>query len=248
MPKFRKKPVVIEAVQWTGFNFTESEAFMGEPAGHGRYDSPPLGASKRLISTLEGEMAASPGDWIIKGIKGEFYPCRPDIFAATYEPVESIEDCDACRGTGLSVAADQVGVCPRCYRGANRMIDHTDVTIEQALANLCPYCFYQESPAVAWKRRQDALTVLENLAPGLLERCRRAEAELERMRAQHPETGGCYEALPKLRAELAAANAEVKRWQDKEIHEAMDCWKDNEALKAENAELKAEAGKRPSRG
>jgi hypothetical protein len=41
-----------------------------------------------IISTLEGDLRASPGDWIIRGVKGEFYPCKPDIFAATYEPVE----------------------------------------------------------------------------------------------------------------------------------------------------------------
>jgi hypothetical protein len=42
-----------------------------------------------VIATLEGDMTASPGDWIIKGVKGEFYPCKPDIFEATYEPLPS---------------------------------------------------------------------------------------------------------------------------------------------------------------
>lgn len=61
MQKFRKKPVVIEAER----------------------------ASERTeIVTLEGTMVASPGDWIITGVKGERYPCKPDIFAATYEAVE----------------------------------------------------------------------------------------------------------------------------------------------------------------
>lgn len=83
--KFRKKPVVIEAVQWTENNESEVTAFlkMGEfsSAGYvkGRYVE---------IGTLEGTMIASPGDWIIKGVKGEYYPCKPDIFAATYEPAE----------------------------------------------------------------------------------------------------------------------------------------------------------------
>lgn len=80
MPKFRKKPVVIEAVQWTGKNVKEIMDFMSwRNAAHD--DRAGL-----TIHTLEGNHHASPGDWIIKGVKGEFYPCKPDIFAATYEP------------------------------------------------------------------------------------------------------------------------------------------------------------------
>lgn len=78
MPKFRKKPVVIEAVQWTGSNENEINKF-SDP--HGVYQG------KVIIQTLEGVMEGNVGDWIIKGVKGEFYPCKPDIFAATYEPV-----------------------------------------------------------------------------------------------------------------------------------------------------------------
>jgi len=94
--QYRKKPVVIEAMLWTGYNYTESEVFMGE--AHGRYEiaAPDRGNgwtngayanSAKIIATLEGEMRCQPGDWIIKGIKGEFYPCKPDIFEATYEAV-----------------------------------------------------------------------------------------------------------------------------------------------------------------
>jgi len=80
--KYRKKPVIIEAVQWDGINFDEvcnfCPAIMGET----------YKADGNLkIPTLEGEMIASPQDYIIKGIKGEFYPCKPDIFNITYEPV-----------------------------------------------------------------------------------------------------------------------------------------------------------------
>jgi hypothetical protein len=85
MPQFRKKPVVIEAVQYTGINeriANELEAFMGKPPAIVDAD----GKLCLSITTLEGEMLASPGDWIIKGVKGEFYPCKPDIFAATYDP------------------------------------------------------------------------------------------------------------------------------------------------------------------
>ncbi len=75
--RYRKKPVVIEAVQWTGSNFDEVVRFFG---GCAEFQN-----SQVFIQTLEGEMTASPQDWIIKGIKGEFYPCKPDIFEATYE-------------------------------------------------------------------------------------------------------------------------------------------------------------------
>lgn len=78
--KFRKKPVVIEAVQWTGYNVAEMAEF-GVPA-----EGPGLSL---VIRTLEGDMTASPGDWIIRGVQGEYYPCKPDIFAKTYEPAEA---------------------------------------------------------------------------------------------------------------------------------------------------------------
>lgn len=80
MGMFRKKPVVIEAVRWTGGNVREVMDFMAwRNAAHDE-------VSGLTIHTLEGNHHALPGDWIIKGVKGEFYPCKPDIFAATYEP------------------------------------------------------------------------------------------------------------------------------------------------------------------
>lgn len=81
MPNFRKKPVVIEAIQLTPLNLEEIEEFVGgDLANH------PEGGV--VIATLEGAMRASIGDYIIKGVQGEFYPCKPDIFKSTYEPVE----------------------------------------------------------------------------------------------------------------------------------------------------------------
>lgn len=77
MSKFRKKPVVIEAVQWKGENQNEIASFMGVASFVGY---------KVEINTLEGMLTADVGDWIIKGVKGEFYPCKPDIFEVTYEP------------------------------------------------------------------------------------------------------------------------------------------------------------------
>lgn len=82
MAYFRKKPIVIEAVKWTG-NMSDIIALVG-------HDLPTyVGIDGALcISTLEGDMALRQGDWLIKGVKGEFYPCRADIFEQTYEQVE----------------------------------------------------------------------------------------------------------------------------------------------------------------
>lgn len=88
MAKFRKKPVVIEAVQWTGGPASMHDikvldtdcnkvAFIGIPP------------HEVSIETLEGTMKAHFQDWIIKGIQGELYPCKPDIFEQTYEKVEA---------------------------------------------------------------------------------------------------------------------------------------------------------------
>ena len=82
MGQYRKKPVVIEAIQFNK-NFTEIEKFC-----EGNFD---WSEGKSDIKTLEGTMRASVGDWIIKGVNGEFYPCKPDIFEKTYEKVGSPE-------------------------------------------------------------------------------------------------------------------------------------------------------------
>lgn len=78
--KYRKKPVVIEAIQWTGENCAEIDAFLDDTE-----ETTPGGPI--VIETLEGDMTAQVGDWIIRGVQGELYPCKPDIFAATYEAV-----------------------------------------------------------------------------------------------------------------------------------------------------------------
>jgi len=88
--KFRKKPVVIEAVRLPLstdlIGWGRLAAFMGTGDHWRVVDVSPRGHGIS-INTLEGTMTANPGDWIIKGVKGEFYPCKPDIFEATYEPV-----------------------------------------------------------------------------------------------------------------------------------------------------------------
>ena len=82
MPKFRKKPVVIEAVQYTGRNAMDILAFAQTSE-----ISEDLGGGIE-IPTLEGTMRADIGDWIIRGVKDEFYPIKNDIFLVTYDPVE----------------------------------------------------------------------------------------------------------------------------------------------------------------
>lgn len=87
MPKFRKKPVLIEAIRYTGVNdprMADYEQFVGRPLEVRNLDN----VLCIVIPTLEGEHIASPGDWIIRGVKGEHYPCKPDIFEQTYELVE----------------------------------------------------------------------------------------------------------------------------------------------------------------
>ncbi len=88
MPKYRKKPVVIEAIQFidTPERLEELSNFIDNQLLRVDYKNPDKPVLK--LQTLEGERLASVGDYIIKGVKGEFYPCKPDIFEITYEPVD----------------------------------------------------------------------------------------------------------------------------------------------------------------
>lgn len=85
--RYRKKPVVIEAIRYTGHY--SSTVSMVESWGDPFFECSVINSStgNLEIRTLEGTMDAHPGDWIIKGVKGEFYPCKPDIFEASYEEV-----------------------------------------------------------------------------------------------------------------------------------------------------------------
>lgn len=86
--KYRKKPVVIEAVQWDGTNVKEMLDF-GDSGPQPLWgDDFKIDKAGVHIRTLEGIMRADVDDWVIRGVKGEFYPCKPDIFAATYELAE----------------------------------------------------------------------------------------------------------------------------------------------------------------
>ncbi|MHC3753044.1 hypothetical protein ACYKJ4_07745 [Streptococcus suis] len=79
MAKYKKKPVVIEAIRFTGSNYKEIREFIGK--------NTLCSDLSIVIPTLEGDMVAQKGDYIIKGVHGEFYPCKPDIFNETYEVV-----------------------------------------------------------------------------------------------------------------------------------------------------------------
>ena len=85
--KFRKKPVVIEAFQWKPLSPDAADKDVPLWLVMSNYDLGP--GNSLMIKTLEGTMRADPGDWIIRGVNGEFYPCKPDIFEATYEKVEA---------------------------------------------------------------------------------------------------------------------------------------------------------------
>lgn len=80
--KYKKKPIVVEAVQFvlTTESLREVEDFVGGDIG-----GP---AHNLVVATLEGPLHISPNDWVIKGLRGEFYPCRDDIFKATYDPAD----------------------------------------------------------------------------------------------------------------------------------------------------------------
>lgn len=89
MGKYRKKPIIIDAFRlgeewpdWWAEKHCQNEVTTHNEDGRWRG-----GPDYALIQTLEGTMRAENGDWIIRGVAGEIYPCKPDIFAATYEPV-----------------------------------------------------------------------------------------------------------------------------------------------------------------
>lgn len=97
MARFRKKPVVIEAFQMTEAARNDNRdwpewlnaAWQKRPTEEGSLFVRPLDGSRELaIATLEGPLMVQWDDWIIRGVKGEIYPCKPDIFAATYEPAD----------------------------------------------------------------------------------------------------------------------------------------------------------------
>ena len=90
--RYRKKPVVVEAIQFTRSTFPNVVAFTGGKAHMLTIERTPNGKCYCFIPTLEGEHKATEGDYIIKGVHGEFYPCKPDIFEETYETESATAD------------------------------------------------------------------------------------------------------------------------------------------------------------
>jgi hypothetical protein len=89
MGYYRKKPITIEAFKWSGDVYQiEDPEWIVDLIEHGKVT---INFPNMFIETLEGIMKADAGDWIIKGVKGEVYPCKPDIFEATYEPATNPE-------------------------------------------------------------------------------------------------------------------------------------------------------------
>lgn len=86
--KFRKKPVVIEAIQFQGMDSYLEVCDLAKAKGTDIYDVLEFITGGMYIKTLEGKMRANPGDWIIFGVNNEIYPCKPDIFEKTYERAE----------------------------------------------------------------------------------------------------------------------------------------------------------------
>jgi hypothetical protein len=90
MKNYRKKPVVIQAIQWDGTEEKAIEIASNEDF-EGMLDYKPGHFSGFFINTLEGQMEVSPNDYVIKGLKGEFYPCKPEIFELSYDSADAPE-------------------------------------------------------------------------------------------------------------------------------------------------------------
>jgi len=137
--KYRKKPIVIDTIQYNGLNHEKISNFVGKElklkleseTAYIAGVAPPI--FSLTIKTLEGNHKAMPGDFIIKGIEGEFYPCKPDIFEKTYDKIEPYETqshpenfCDQCRGKNPTWSAPtdlwnklcerREIICPNCFQ------------------------------------------------------------------------------------------------------------------------------------
>ena len=133
--EFRKKPVVIEAFQWTGGpDQIEDPDWIVEALFRKKFNTDVgaaqfieiNGVTKIQIYTLEGNMVAEPNDWIIKGVKGEIYPCKPDIFEATYSPEDESKPKRPVRMTNVVEALERYmgkfGDCGDCYDQAKQAL------------------------------------------------------------------------------------------------------------------------------
>ena len=134
---FTKKPVLIKAIQWAGDNLDAVLLFC---AGEASYELMARGNSELVISTLEdgagtAKHVASLGDWIIRGVKGEFYPCKPDIFYMTYElsaPAAPAADAGLVEALDYQVLFDAIAAATSVY--ANGAVNISVQAFRDALA------------------------------------------------------------------------------------------------------------------
>lgn len=182
--RFRKKPVVIEAIQHVSMesgDLARVFVFVGTALPHS--------GTSLLIPTLEGIMTASLGDWIIRGVKGELYPCKPDIFDATYEAVaddpDPVSEAPAepnLHGTWKAYPADD-GLLSCSYCGSMRPEDMMQV-IRQGGARVeladmkygWPHKFYVDSANLPRGRGKFYTEHLADAAPDVLEEFNRSVA------------------------------------------------------------------------
>lgn len=133
--KYRKKPVVIEAIQWNGQNHREMFDFLTNyektneymsASGENFYIDHEKVSGGLIIKTLEGEHIAAIGDYIIKGVKGEFYPCKPDIFEQTYEKVgKRVTPKHIIKALQCCYLDEECNLCPNDRRNRNDCCDAT---------------------------------------------------------------------------------------------------------------------------
>lgn len=143
MPKYRKLPVMIEAWQ---FDLTPAPEWVLDACSNGGIQPGPQPRGALFIKTLEGTMTADLGDWIIQGVNGEIYPCKPDVFAKTYEPVQFV-GIDPATGPDkmVKVKGERLpdgGLRIDSIEEIERAVDTTDIT-ETALhpaLSACKFC------------------------------------------------------------------------------------------------------------
>lgn len=126
MPKYRKKPVVVEAVLWNGTKLdAPAPAWIGEALNKipGEVGWITRSQNCLLIVTLEGDMRCYPGDYIIRGVKGELYPCKPDIFALTYEVAGDTAKHDGCMEEQARAWWAVCGALDKAYPGWTGLTD-----------------------------------------------------------------------------------------------------------------------------
>ena len=168
MAKYRKKPVVVEAEQWFPGKHVDGVVQIGKNAETGK---PVYG-----VHTLEGVLACSPGDYIITGVKGEKYPCKPDIFEATYEPADTpptdssaaqaevarlraalerivtvYEECDCTAKDLYLIAVDEVG--SKQPKVANEVHEALSTTTESKQDKTCVMCGTREGKYLSTANR-----------------------------------------------------------------------------------------------